>query len=147
MVEPHQSGLGLLEPAKHQFHLFPVCHQRLAVVALHGRVPIDELTSAVVFLSQSGQAADGDPPCHHGQIGRQARPPRKAAEHRSIVVQNFEQDVCQQIIAIGRRQGHLSLDSGAIDDEGEQATKPRHERIPSLRQSLQALLDESPILR
>ena len=39
------------------------------------------------------------------------------------------------------------LDSGTIDDEGEQATKPRHERIPSLRQSLQALLNESPILR
>ena len=101
----------------------------------------------MVFLSQSGQAADGNPPGHHGQIGRQARSPRKATEHRGIVVQNFEQDVCQQVIAIGRREGHLSLGSGAIDDKGEQATKPRHERIPSLRQPLQALLEESPILR
>ena len=56
------------------------------------------------------------------------------------MVEDFEQDVSEQVIAVGGRERYSPLGSGAIDDEGEQATKPRHERIPRLRQSLQALL-------
>ena len=63
------------------------------------------------------------------------------------MVKNFEQDVGQQIVTISRLERHLPLGSGAIDDEGEQPSEPGDERIPSLRQTLQALLEELPILR
>ena len=148
-MESDQPRLHFLQTAEHLFQLFPVGQPARTVVAMDGMcglVSVGERPSAAAFLRQPGQAADGNPPGYDGEIGRQTRPTSKAAEHRGVVMENFEQDIGEQVFAVGRCQDHLPLGGGPIDDKGEQADESRDKDIPGHRLSLETGLQQFPIL-
>jgi len=148
MMESDEPRFHFLKPDEHPFHLFPVSQLILAAVAIDGEGPVSvvERLPTAVFPSQAAEATNGHPTGHDGQIGRQARPAREAAEHGGVLMEHFQEDVGEQIFAVGRRQRHLTLGSGAVNNKGEQPDEPGDEGVPGRRLPMQAILEELPIL-